>query len=416
MVLLFMRLRIILAFLIWGPSSFSQTSPKVVIIIADGIPADVVERLKPPNLMGIAGEGVYKRAFVGGEKGGYTQTPTISAPGYNDLLTGTWAYKHNVWDNDNQHPNYHYPTIFSMMRNARPSADLAIFSTWIENRKTLLGADLAQTNHLKINEIYDGFEKDTLRFPHDEDSWYLHLIDENVVHAADSVIRLKGPDLSWIYLEYTDDVGHSKGTGTAFDSAVFLLDLQMKKISDAIHFRERTQNEKWLLLITTDHGRDSLTGAGHGNQSERERTTWMIMNQKDTNGYFKSENPAIVDVLPTVARYLGIPIPENINRELDGTPMIGAVSVSKPVLENAGDKIILHWKNFGQPETVSIYISYTNHYKSGGEDHYEFLGETKKGDSVFEKKIENLKYREFYKILIRGKYNKINIWKTPKTN
>lgn len=388
----------------------AQPTPKVVLVIADGIPADVIERLKPPAMQQIIQQGEYKRAYVGGIAGTYKQTPTISAPGYNDMLTGTWAYKHNVWDNDDQNPNYNYPSVFRLYKTAKPEGKTAIFSTWIDNRKVLLGEGLPQTNNLKIDYLFDGYENDSIAFPHDTASLYLHHIDDYVVHCADSVIRKNAPDLSWIYLEYTDDIGHAKGTGVAFDSAVMLLDVQMKKIADAIHYREENFNEKWLLLITTDHGRDSITGAEHGDQSARERTTWIILNKAVTNNYFASENPAIVDVLPSVANYLNFKIPETVKRELDGTPFIGPVSVSNAQMITSGDSLTLSWDSFEPEEELNILISYGNSAKIGKADVYQTIGKVKSSMKQFNCKINGLSKAGFYKILIEGNYNDANVW------
>src|SRR5690606_19468781 len=90
----------------WG--SAQERPKKALFIMVDGIAADVLERVNTPYMDMISEEGAYTRAYLGGEKGGYSETPTISAVGYNSLLTGTWANKHNVWDNDIEAPNYHY--------------------------------------------------------------------------------------------------------------------------------------------------------------------------------------------------------------------------------------------------------------------------------------------------------------------
>jgi predicted AlkP superfamily pyrophosphatase or phosphodiesterase len=395
-------------------TAFAQTKPKVVLVIADGIPADVIERLCPPAMQQIIQEGAYTRAHVGGTKGTYTETPTISAPGYNDMLTGTWGYKHNVWDNDNQHPNYNYPTIFRLFKTARPAGTTAIFSTWVENRKMLLGTGLPQTGNLAVDYVYDGFEQDTIQFPHDKASLYLHHIDDHVVNCADSVIRTKAPDLSWIYLEYTDDVGHSKGTGKEFDKAIGLLDEQMKKIAAAIRFREANYKEKWLLVITTDHGRDSLTGNGHGDQSLRERTTWFILNKPVTNAYLKSAQPGIVDILPSVANYLNIDLPASAKRELDGVPIIGPVSLSNARLYATATGFTLKWKTFAPAEKLKVYITYTNHTKEGKPDSYKLIGTPLAGTQKFNYNAAALLKQPFYKIVIEGKNNTVNVWHVVK--
>lgn len=386
--------------------------PKVVLIIADGIPADVIERLKPQALTSLIKSGIYSRAYVGGKTGTYKETPTISAPGYNDMLTGTWAYKHNVWENDNQHPNYNYPSIFSIFKMKRPLAKMAIFSTWLENRKTLLGEGLPQTKNLRLDYHFDGYEKDSLRFPHDTASLYLHNIDEYVVNSADSIIRKNAPDLSWIYLEYTDDIGHKSGTGTAFDQAIKLLDNQLKKIDAAIKYREANYNEKWLLIVTTDHGRDSITGADHGNQSKRERTTWMVLNHPLTNSYFSFEEPGIVDILPSVANFLKISLPSQIKNELDGTPFIGPVSITDARLNTKGDQLNLFWKSFNKTEKVKIFISYKNMARKGEPETYKLIGTTNSGTESFSTRLDNLSHHNFFKVLIQGKFNSINVWKT----
>ena len=152
----------------------------MVFIILDGIPADVLENTLTPNLDEIAKVGGYTRAYTGGKAGDYSETPTISAVGYNSLLTGTWANKHNVWDNDIQAPIYGYWSIFRFLRETNSNAKLGIYSTWEDNRTKLIGEGLQETGFLKIDYSFDGFEKDTLTYPHDSEKKYIQKIDNLV--------------------------------------------------------------------------------------------------------------------------------------------------------------------------------------------------------------------------------------------
>ena len=183
----------------------------------------------------------------GGLAGGYSESPTISAVGYNTLLTGTWAHKHQVWGNGIKAPNYQYWTIFRYLREVRPDAKVAIFSTWQDNRTKLLGDNLPQTNFLRLNQSLDGLELDTLRYPHDSQSDYIHLIDQRVAEEAADYLRNQGPDLTWVYLQYTDDMGHRHGRSSELDAAIEKADAQVVLIWQAV--QERQQKGGGLAIV-----------------------------------------------------------------------------------------------------------------------------------------------------------------------
>jgi predicted AlkP superfamily pyrophosphatase or phosphodiesterase len=382
---------------------------KVVFIIADGIPADVLEKAHVSFPEQIGRRDGYKRAYVGGERGGYSQTPTISAVGYNSLLTGVWVNKHNVWDNDIKDPNYHYPTIFRLLRKADSTKKIAVFSTWLDNRTKLVGESLPQTGNIKVDYHADGLELDTVSYPHDKQSQYIHAIDEKVTEAAEKCIREQGPDLTWLYLEYTDDMGHQYGDSPEQKEAVKYTDKQIGKIWSALQYRQQQFKEDWMIVITTDHGRDSVTGKGHGGQSERERTTWIVTNAKDLNHYWRDHTPAIVDIMPTIARFMEVKIPRENQLETDGVPLIGKVSVALPVVRLDNNKLDIRWKSFDKDGTVKIWLARTNEFKTGGTDDYKLLAEVPAGQQSAAFGIGSYP-SAFYKVVLEGTYNTVNRW------
>jgi predicted AlkP superfamily pyrophosphatase or phosphodiesterase len=228
-----------------------------------------------------------------------------------------------VPDNAIKEPNYNYQNIFRLLKAQYPTKKTAIFSSWLDNRTKLLGHHLQAAGNLEVDHYFDGYELDTVNFKHDKQRQFMHRIDEKVVAEAAATIHKDAPDLSWVYLEYTDDMGHMYGDSPQFYNAVHLLDKQIGKLYDAISYRQKQYKEDWLLVITTDHGRDENTGRGHGGQSARQRNTWMVTNQTLLNAYAQYSEPAIVDILPPIARFMNITIPKFVEQELDGTPFLG---------------------------------------------------------------------------------------------
>jgi predicted AlkP superfamily pyrophosphatase or phosphodiesterase len=379
---------------------------KVLFIIVDGIPADVLENATIPNMKKI---GKYKRAYTGGDIGSYTETVTISAPGYMNLITGTWGNKHNVYDNSVKNPNYNYKNIFRLLKEQQSDKKIGIFSTWTDNRVKLIGEGLSKAGNITFDYKFDGYELDLITYPHDPSDLYIQHIDQRVVNETSICIKNDAPDLSWVYLQYTDDIGHEYGDSKEFYEAINDLDQQIGRIYESIEYRIKYHQEDWLFVITTDHGRDQITGKEHGEQSERERTTWIVTNNQETNTYFQDYIPAIVDILPTMARFMNIEIPLRSARELDGVPFIGKVSLAKPTLSLSGDNLTITWKTLDNTGNVKVWLSTTNLFKDGLTDDYKLIGT---GPVENEMAVFNLRDypSKFYKIVLEGQYNMVNRW------
>ena len=405
------RLLFILGFLLITSSTnilFAQKTRKAIFIIVDGIPADVIERVNTPAIDAISKTGGYVRAYVGGEKGGYSQTPTISAVGYNSLLTGTWVNKHNVWDNDIAAPNYSYRNIFRLFETQYPQKKTAVFSTWLDNRTKLVGSEAKEAGNLQPDIHFDGLELDTITYPHDTVGKYLLFIDEAVADTTAANIKRNAPDLTWVYLEYTDEMGHRYGNSKNMDDAVVLMDNQIRRIWDAIRYREKNFKEEWLLFITTDHGR-SENGYGHGGQSVRERTTWIVTNAKDLNARFKKQQPAIVDIIPTIAAFLKINIPKEQKVEIDGVPLTGKISATDAHAELNNNRLEIKWNVIDKSGKAKIWLSTTNDFKTGGTDHYKLVATVPVSAGKTSIDVSNIP-SDFYKLVIEMPYNHLNRW------
>lgn len=387
----------------------AQSNRKAVFIIVDGVPADVIERLDPPGIRAIAGSSGYTRAYQGGIKGTYSQTPTISAPGYNNILTGVWANKHNVVDNEIGNPNYNYWNLFRLLETKSSRYRTAVFSTWQDNRTRLIGEGLEEAGKISLDYSFDGLEHDTINFPHDTARLFIRRIDDTLTTRAINYITDKGPDLTWIYLEFTDDIGHKFGDSPQMDAAVAHADSLIQAVWKAVEHRQALFQEDWLVIVTTDHGRDEVTGKDHGGQSDRERASWIATNSKGLNSRFR-QNPAVVDIFPSICNHLGVPVPQPVAQELDGVPFIGAVDLSDLKAEMNSNKVTLKWKSHvtGQAK-AEIFITQTNNFGRGLDpDTYVKVGDVPVRNGQFSFTVAT--DAKMLKVAVKGPHHWVNTW------
>lgn len=299
-----------------------EKKPKTLFVIVDGIPADVIERVNTPGIDAVTASGSYQRAYVGGEVGLPTQSPTVSAVGYMSLLTGTWSNKHNVRANHGLEPNYAYWDIFRVAKHQAEPATTAIFSTWTDNRTILLGDGLPQAGGNKFDFVADGFEVDSTFAPDLDDVNRIQTIDLHVTNmAAESLLEV-APDLSWVYLQHTDDIGHRDGDGPSMDRAVRWIDARVLELYSAVKAREQqAADEDWLVIVTTDHGREASDGKSHGGQSERERTIWIASNTPRMVSSAE-RGAAIVDIYPTIVEHMRFDVPDEVAAQLEGQSLL----------------------------------------------------------------------------------------------
>jgi hypothetical protein len=330
------------------------------------------------------------------------------------VLTGVWVHKHNVWDNDIKAINYHYPNVFRLLKEQQPDKEIAIFSTWQDNRTKLVGEGLPQAGNVRFNYSLDGLELDTLRYPHDAGKYYIHRIDEVVSDTAAAVIARNGPHLTWVYLEYTDDMGHRYGTRhEKFIESVQMADAQVGKIWQAVQQRQQQYNEDWLVIVTTDHGRDSLTGKNHGGQSSREKAGWIVTNAQGLNKRFQHNESQLTDIMPTLLRHLQVQAPAPVLREVDGTPFTGNISAGNVQARIANGTLTLQWKAYNPNGKARIwYAPVTANYPSEWPA-YKLLKKVrvKKQQLMLPWSADS---KQPYMFMIEGRYNSANSWWWPR--
>ena len=294
---------------------------KAILLGIDGVQYEKILPLSTPNFDRLT----IKQAYTGGIVGQGSQQATSSGPGWSTILTGVWDNKHQVVSNSSGHADASFPSIFKRLKTAKPDFTLASIINWREP-----------------NEVYFKNEMTLV------DTVMSSISDEQVTSAVVSEIN-KGTDFIFAHLDDPDGVGHSSGFGSSYNQSIITADRQLGEILDAIDASEANTSTDWLVLVTTDHGREA-SGYNHGAQTYGEKIIFIGTNTPLNDEFDQAVSPPNTDfdalygyasqasLVPTILTYFDVPI--DVNWLMDGPSLLGDLGVRKLM---SGDTSTLAW-------------------------------------------------------------------------
>ncbi len=277
--------------------------PKVLVVGMDGLRYDRLTRSPStaPVLHALMATGAVGTSLLPyGRADDEPSTGTAytdSGPGWSSILTGVWPERHGVTGNDFKGADYaRYPDFLTRAARARPGLRTAAAVSWPALvRRGTLGRAIGR------------------RVRHNGESRGYETADRRVARTALRWLTTSDPDVLFVYFGATDEAGHDTGPlSPAYDRALLAQDAHLGRLLEAIDARAsdpRRAEERWTVLVTTDHGH--LDSGGHGGDSRAEREVFVVLAEPGgpaRPGGTRLDTPRLIDIAPTVLDRLGIPV------------------------------------------------------------------------------------------------------------
>jgi hypothetical protein len=113
--------------------------------------------------------------------------------------------------------------------------------------------------------------------------------------------------------------------------------------------------------------------------------------------------------MPSIAEFLQLPLRKEVAREVDGIPFTGPVAIGAPSVKKEDNKLMITWKAFQKKGKAKIWVTTTNHFKTGAEDQYTLITTVpvkKEKAMVDVSKLPG----DLYKVVIESTANMVNRW------
>jgi predicted AlkP superfamily pyrophosphatase or phosphodiesterase len=288
----------------------AEPANKVLFIGIDGCRFDAIQAAKTTHLARLVAEGAYaNNTLILGPR--ETKSDTISGPGWSSLLTGVWADKHGVLDNEfKNHALNDYPDFFVRLKSQQPKARTISIIDWAPiHLHIVTGATIAKTSlrpHVtpqgKVEQDYEAG-------------------DALTAETSVDLLTSDDPTAMFVYFGQVDETGHKHGFHPSVEpyiKAIQTVDGYIGQLLKAVHDRKTYQDENWLILISSDHGGKG-TGHGGGHREPEIFNSFLILHGQSVQPGKIAAQTYLVDVPVTALTHLGVMI--DPAWKLDGKPV-----------------------------------------------------------------------------------------------
>jgi predicted AlkP superfamily pyrophosphatase or phosphodiesterase len=285
---------------------------RVLLIGIDGVRSDALKIADVPQLAALIKGGAFADdTQILGQR--FRGNETVSGPGWASILTGVWADKHGVHDNDFEGNNFErYPDFLRRLKQVRPAATTAAFTSYKLAHSIVTSADV-----LGMFPMFPPRRRAVVG--------YLNA-DRQMAEAAGRHLTEANPVAVFVSFMLPDAVGHRSGfhpNVREYRHAIETIDGLIGSVLRALRNRKTFARENWLVLVTSDHGGQGLHHRG-GHEDPEVLTVFLIVNGPAVRRGKIESRTYIVDPAVTALTHLNVDIDPAWG--LDGN----AVGLTKP--------------------------------------------------------------------------------------
>ncbi len=258
---------------------------RVLLIGIDGLSPAGINRADTPTLDSLMQTGAYSMTAQ-------AVLPSSSGPNWSSMIMGASPEEHGIMNNDwrpkdieeqaycGQEAGKTWPTIFRLVRENYPNADLAAVHDW-----STIGR-LIEPGVLNLLADTRG--------------------EQRTAATAADYLSAYAPDLMFVHLDHVDHAGHTYGWNSgAYQRAVTRADQLINRILHGL--RVEGNLEQTMVIVTSDHG--GIDKKHGGNTPEELTIPWIIAGPSVKMNYLLEDNIMTYDTAATIAYVFGIQPP-----------------------------------------------------------------------------------------------------------